>query len=60
MKGYRGRRSIRLLEYDCALPGGYFVTICTLDRACLFGSIENGYMALSSIGEVVSDVGSGW
>ena len=29
------RRSIRLKGYDYALPGAYFVTICTRDRRCV-------------------------
>ena len=31
------RRSIRLKEYDYTMPGGYFITICTQNRDCLFG-----------------------
>jgi REP element-mobilizing transposase RayT len=30
------RRSIRLAHYDYAMPGGYFVTICTIDRRPMF------------------------
>ena len=30
------RRSVRLPHYDYAAPGGYFITICTRDRAPLF------------------------
>lgn len=36
------RRSIRLKDYDYSQPGGYFVTICTQNRACLFGTIMKG------------------
>ncbi|WP_156782232.1 hypothetical protein [Acidihalobacter aeolianus] len=32
------RRSLRLKDYDYAQAGAYFVTICTQDRACLFGA----------------------
>ena len=38
----RHRRSLRLRGYDYAGLGSYFVTICTQDRACLFGDIANG------------------
>ena len=47
------RHSIRLKEYDYALPGAYFVTICTRDRACLFGHVMNGEMHLNEAGEIV-------
>jgi putative transposase len=32
--------------------GAYFVTICTRDRACLFGEIANGEMRLNDAGEI--------
>ncbi|HEY1235391.1 MAG TPA: transposase [Candidatus Binatia bacterium] len=38
------RRSLRLREYNYSRPGAYFVTICTQDRKCLFGSVVNGEM----------------
>ncbi|MFQ3589578.1 MAG: hypothetical protein SNJ67_04620, partial [Chloracidobacterium sp.] len=49
------RRSIRLKGYDYTRPGLYFVTLCTLDRACLFGEVVNGAMRLNAFGEVVRD-----
>lgn len=51
----RYRRSIRLKGYDYAQAGAYFVTICTKDRACLFGEIENGRMCLNDCGQEVAD-----
>jgi hypothetical protein len=33
------RRSIRLPGYDYSAPGTYFRTLCTHDRACLFGEV---------------------
>ena len=47
------RQSIRLKEYDYKLPGGYFVTIISHRRACLYGEIENGEINLSQIGQMV-------
>lgn len=35
------RRSLRLKNYDHAQAGAYFVTICTRNRACLFGEIAD-------------------
>ena len=46
------RRSIRLKEHDYSQPGAYFVTICTRDRACLFGEIVDGEMRLNEAGEI--------
>lgn len=33
------RQSIRLKEFDYSSNGLYFITICTQDKACLFGDI---------------------
>jgi putative transposase len=53
---YHQRRSIRLKDYDYSLPGAYFVTLVTLQRAELFGSIREGEMDLSTAGEAVMEV----
>ncbi|HEX9972985.1 MAG TPA: glucose-6-phosphate dehydrogenase [bacterium] len=45
--------SIRLPGWDYRSPGGYFVTICTKDRECWFGEIDNGEMILSDLGKIV-------
>lgn len=50
------RRSIRLQGYDYAQAGGYFVTICTQNRLCLFGDIVNGEMQLNAAGSEVQVV----
>ena len=47
------RRSIRLKEYDYSQAGLYFITICTQNRACLFGEIENGEMILNDAGKMI-------
>ncbi|WP_058868183.1 transposase [Chloracidobacterium thermophilum] len=47
------RRSIRLQGYDYSQAGAYFITICTQDRACLFGEIVNGNMRLNDAGRMV-------
>ena len=46
------RKSIRLKEYDYSQPGAYFVTICTHNRLCLFGRIENDDVFLNECGNV--------
>jgi len=48
----QGRRTIRLKGYDYTQPGAYFVTICTRDRACLFGDVVDGEMRLNALGEI--------
>ena len=45
------RRSTRLPRFDYTRQGAYFVTLCTLHRACLFGDILNGEMQLNEIGK---------
>lgn len=47
------RRSIRLPGFDYTTPGAYFITMCTHDRACLFGNVVNGAMRLNGLGEIV-------
>jgi REP element-mobilizing transposase RayT len=49
----RDRRSIRLADYDYAQTGAYFITIGVHDRACLFGEIHDGIMALNELGSIV-------
>lgn len=49
------RRSIRLKGYDYSREGLYFITICVHDRACLFGEITNGKMALTDTGKIAGD-----
>ena len=47
------RRSIRLKNYDYSQKGIYFVTICTQNRACLFGKILDGIMELNEYGIII-------
>lgn len=49
------RRSIRLAGYDYSFPGGYFITIVSYHRENLFGSITNGQIQLSPLGQIVFD-----
>ncbi len=50
------RRSIRLPRYDYASAGAYFVTICSVQKNCLFGEIKGGIISLSVIGKIVQEV----
>lgn len=47
------RRSIRLKAYDYSQAGAYFVTICTRNRACLFGDVVDGQMLLNDAGAMI-------
>lgn len=42
-------------NWDYGSNAPYFITICTSHRECFFGSIRNGEMNLTSIGELVVD-----
>jgi putative transposase len=47
------RKPLRLKGFDYAAAGWYFVTVCSHDRACLFGEIVADSVRLSDIGRVV-------
>jgi len=49
------RRSIRIKEYDYAQPGGYFVTIVTYQRNCIFGNIVNEEIQLNAFGKIADE-----
>jgi len=49
-------RSIRLKGYDYSQAGAYFITICTQNRLCLLGKIDNGKMILNDAGKMVETV----
>ncbi len=55
------RKLTRLSGYDYATPGAYFITICTFEKQCLFGSIVPGtsvgdaYMKYSQIGRIAKE-----
>ena len=50
------RRSIRKRGYDYALPGWYFVTLCTEGKKHAFGCIIEWCMELNDAGRMVADV----
>lgn len=49
------RSSVRLPGYDYSAGGVYFVTTCTLDRACRFGAVVDAEMRLNDVGAIVDD-----
>jgi len=44
--------SARLKNWNYGLNAIYFVTVCTANRDCFFGSVVNGEMNLSEMGEI--------
>jgi len=46
------RRSIRLRDYDYTGAGAYFLTVCTHDKECALGEVEDDEMRLSDWGRV--------
>ncbi len=49
----KGRRSIRLKDYDYSQPGAYFLTICTKDRICLFGKDVDGKLMINDYAKIL-------
>lgn len=47
------RRSIRLKGYDYSQKGYYFITICTQNKICLFGQVENDEIQLNDAGRMI-------
>ncbi len=47
------RKNLRLAGYDYSATGLYFITICTQNRDCLFGRIDNDQMILNDAGQMV-------
>ena len=48
---YYSRKSTRLTGYDYSNQNYYFVTICTNNKACIFGTIKK----LSKLGEIAKE-----
>ena len=49
---HRNRKNIRLQGYDYSSEGNYFITICTRNRECFFGNIEDKKFEYSSVGAI--------
>ena len=47
------RKHLRLPHHDYAEPGGYFITICTRDRACTLGDIVDATVVPTQLGRIV-------
>ncbi len=49
------RRSVRLKRYDYAIPGWYYLTICTHEREFLFGEIVESQMRPTELGAIAHE-----
>jgi REP element-mobilizing transposase RayT len=49
------RKRTRLLGFDYAQPGAYFVTTVAQDRRCVFGEVKSGVILLFGYGEILVD-----
>lgn len=47
------RRSIRLGTHDYRGHGPYFLTLCSFQKACTFGSIVAGTVHLTAVGHII-------
>jgi REP element-mobilizing transposase RayT len=47
------RRSIRLPNYDYSKKGLYYVTLCSIDRECLFGEVSDDRIILNLVGKII-------
>ena len=54
-----GRNEARLRRNQYSQPGGYFVTIVTHRRRCLFGEVVDGNVQLSEAGRIVNEMWRG-
>jgi putative transposase len=50
----RRRRSVRLSGHDYGGDGTYFITVCTCNRACLFGEVYRGVVDLNEVGRIAA------
>ena len=48
------RQRMRFAGYDYSRAGAYFVTVCALDRKCLFGASESDELRSTVIGQIVA------
>jgi putative transposase len=55
---YPSRQSLRLQDYDYSQAGMYFVTICTAERTCILGTLDEDLVEMTGVGLMVSDAWS--
>ncbi|GAB6099399.1 transposase [Halanaerocella petrolearia] len=55
MKQKYNGKSMRLKNYDYSKSGHYFVTICSSNRNCIFGKINDNKIKLNKYGQIADD-----
>jgi putative transposase len=50
----KSRKHIRLRDYNYASENSYFITVCVKSKQRLLGSINNGIMGFSAIGNIAA------
>src|SRR5947208_14067986 len=49
------RHSFRVQGYDYTQQGMYFITICTFQRECMLGVVENEKMVANQMGRIAEE-----
>lgn len=49
------RKTIHLPGFNYRSQNAYFITICTQNRDCIYGNIENGCFKTNDIGKMVEE-----
>ena len=49
------RKQIRLLHFDYALTGAYFITCCSYEKRCFFSSVSDGIVQLTPLGKIIEE-----
>ena len=50
----RRRNSLRLRAYDYTRDNAYFVTLCSWEKRCLFGAVEDDSVPLNAAGRMIA------
>ncbi len=49
------RKNLRLQGFDYGQPGYYFITVCSKNSRCFFGTVELTEVRLTELGEIVRE-----
>ena len=50
------RRTIRIQGFDYSSGYAYYITLCTQDKACILGRVDQGTICLSECGKIVDNI----
>ena len=54
MPPMRSRHTPRLQGHDYSQPGTYFITICAVNRECIFGEVIEEHVQCNMLGDIVA------